>query len=213
MILILSITITVIVIGAFGVSYGYYAYMSANTLFNVSTIKSLPTVTYAQSSNLNETVGIPIDENNYATEASKSQFTITYGSNLSDYDIAVKISLSNITIDSALKNNYFKYKLVRDNIPNIIKNNGEDPITRILTNEEYKQELEKKLYEEYQEVLESSGEDRIEELADMLEVIKALAKLENKCLEDIINIANQKNSKRGSFNDKIFLEKVITNNK
>lgn len=115
MILILSITITVIVIGAFGVSYGYYAYTSANTLFNVSTIKSLPTVTYAQSSNLNETVGIPIDEDNYATEASKSQFTITYGSNLSDYDIAVKISLSNITIDSALKNNYFKYKLVRDN--------------------------------------------------------------------------------------------------
>lgn len=104
-------------------------------------------------------------------------------------------------------------KLVRDNIPNIIKNNGETPIIRILTNEEYKQELEKKLYEEYQEVLESSGEDRVEELADMLEVIKALAKLENKDLDDIIKAANQKNSKRGSFNDKIFLEKVITNNK
>lgn len=104
-------------------------------------------------------------------------------------------------------------KLVRDNIPNIIKSNGETPITRILTNEEYKQELEKKLYEEYQEVLESSGEDRIEELADMLEVIKSLAKLENKDLDDIINVANQKNSKRGSFNEKIFLEKVITNNK
>ena len=104
-------------------------------------------------------------------------------------------------------------KLVRDNIPNIIKSNGETPITRILTNEEYKQELEKKLYEEYQEVLESSDEDRIEELADMLEVIKSLAKLENKDLDDIINVANQKNSKRGSFNEKIFLEKVITNNK
>lgn len=113
MILILSITITVIVIGAFGVSYGYYAYTSANTLFNVSTIKSLPTVTYAQSSNLNETVGIPINEGNYATEASKSQFTITYGSNLSGYDVAIKISLTNITIDSALKNSYFRYKLVR----------------------------------------------------------------------------------------------------
>lgn len=113
MILILSITITVIVIGAFGVSYGYYAYTSANTLFNVSTIKSLPTVTYAQSSNLNETVGIPINENNYATNASKSQFTITYGSNLSGYDVAIKISLTNITIDSALKNSYFRYKLVR----------------------------------------------------------------------------------------------------
>ena len=55
--------------------------------------------------------------------------------------------------------------------------------------------------------------DRIEELADMLEVIKSLAKLENKDLDDIINAANQKNSKRGAFNDKIFLEKVITNNK
>lgn len=113
MILILSITITVIVIGAFGVSYGYYAYTSANTLFNVSTIKALPTITYAQSSNLNETVGIPINENNYATNASKSQFTITYGSNLSGYDVAIKISLTNITIDSALKNSYFRYKLVR----------------------------------------------------------------------------------------------------
>jgi len=38
-------------------------------------------------------------------------------------------------------------KLVRDNIPDIIKNNGEIPITRILSNEEYKCELEKKLLE------------------------------------------------------------------
>lgn len=36
-------------------------------------------------------------------------------------------------------------KLVRDNIPNIIKENGEVPITRILTDEEYKKELEKKV--------------------------------------------------------------------
>lgn len=35
-------------------------------------------------------------------------------------------------------------KLVRDNIPDIIHSNGEIPITRILSNDEYKQELEKK---------------------------------------------------------------------
>ena len=35
-------------------------------------------------------------------------------------------------------------KLVRDNIPSIIEGNGETPITRILNEEEYKKELEKK---------------------------------------------------------------------
>lgn len=100
-------------------------------------------------------------------------------------------------------------KLVRDNIPSIIKGNGATPITRILNEEEYKKELEKKLYEEYNEVLEASGEDRVEELADMIEVIKYLAKLEGKKLEDVIKTADEKSTKRGAFNDRIFLEKVI----
>lgn len=104
-------------------------------------------------------------------------------------------------------------KLVRDNIPNIIKSNGEIPITRILDNDEYKKELENKLYEEYQEVLSSSEDDRIEELADMLEIIKALAKLENKTLNDVILVAKQKSKKRGAFDERIYLEKVVIDNK
>ena len=103
-------------------------------------------------------------------------------------------------------------KLVRDNIPNIIKEKGEEPITRILSDEEYKKELEKKLNEEYQEVLEANGSERVEELADMLEIIKALGELEHTTLEEIINIANTKSIKRGAFKDKIFLEKVIEKN-
>ena len=100
-------------------------------------------------------------------------------------------------------------KLVRDKIPNIIKAKGETPVVRILDEVEYKNELEKKLYEEYKEVIEASGDERIEELADMLEVIRALASLENKNLNDIIDIADKKNKKRGAFDEKIFLEKVI----
>jgi len=100
-------------------------------------------------------------------------------------------------------------KLVRDKIPEIIKQNGENPITSILDDIRYKEELEKKLYEEYKEVIESSGSDRIEELADMLEIIKALAKLENKTLDDVIDVSNQKVKKRGAFEKKIFLEKVL----
>ena len=99
-------------------------------------------------------------------------------------------------------------KLVRDNIPEIIKSNGEEPITRILSEEEYKKELEKKLNEEYQEVLNAGGDDRIEELADMLEVMVSLANLENKELNDIIDAAHVKKMKRGGFEKRIFLEEV-----
>lgn len=99
-------------------------------------------------------------------------------------------------------------KLVRDKIPEKIKSNNETPVTRILNDLEYKEELEKKLYEEYLEVLTSTGENRIEELADMLEVMVSLAKLENKSLDDIIKVAKEKNEKRGSFEDKIYLETV-----
>lgn len=100
-------------------------------------------------------------------------------------------------------------KLVRDKIPNIIKEKGETPVVKTLDESEYKMELEKKLYEEYKEVIEATGDERVEELADMLEVIRALANLENKHLNDVIAIADKKNEKRGAFEEKIFLEKVI----
>lgn len=100
-------------------------------------------------------------------------------------------------------------KLVRDKIPNIIEEKGETPVIKTLDAIEYKKELEKKLYEEYKEVIEANGEEYIEELADMLEVIRTLAKLENKSLDDVILIADKKKEKRGAFDKKIFLEKVI----
>ena len=74
--------------------------------------------------------------------------------------------------------------------------------------EEYKIELEKKLREEYQEVLNANGNDRIEELADMLEVMISLAELENKSVEDILDICSKKREKRGGFQKKIFLNDV-----
>ncbi len=87
-------------------------------------------------------------------------------------------------------------KLVWDKIPEIIKNNNETPITRILSDEEY------------HEVIASSGKDRLEELADMLEVMIALASLDDATLEDIIELADKKRNKRGGFKEKIFLESV-----
>lgn len=104
-------------------------------------------------------------------------------------------------------------KLVRDKIPEIIISNGENPITKVLDLDEYKKELKNKLYEECKEVIKAiSSEDKIEELADVLEIVRALAIIENKTLEDVIEVANNKADKRGAFNDRVYLEKVTKNN-
>ena len=98
-------------------------------------------------------------------------------------------------------------KLVRDDIPDIIKQNGETPVTRILNDDEYKEELYKKLIEEANEVIESKDSNStLEELADVLEVLKAIAKLNNSDLNDVIKIGDQKRIKRGGFEKRIFLE-------
>jgi len=99
-------------------------------------------------------------------------------------------------------------KLVRDKIPEIISANGETPITKILSDIEYKLELEKKLIEEAQEVINASGHERLEELADLLEVMIAIAKLEKSDLRSIKQIQEEKRSKRGGFDKKIYLINV-----
>ena len=100
-------------------------------------------------------------------------------------------------------------KLVRDNIPDIIANNGEESVTRILTDEEYKAELYKKILEEANEVISSKTSDEtIEELADVLEIIKSIAELNGKKIDDVVEVAKQKRLKRGGFEKRIFLEKT-----
>ena len=100
-------------------------------------------------------------------------------------------------------------KLVRDNIPDIIASNGEKSVTRILTDEEYEVALYKKLLEETNEVISSkSSGETLEELADVLEILMAIAKLNGKTLDDVLKIAAQKKLKRGGFEKRIFLEKT-----
>lgn len=99
-------------------------------------------------------------------------------------------------------------KLVRDKIPEIIESNGEIPITKVLSDIEYRFELEKKLLEECNEVINSSGNDRIEELADLLEVMISLSKLEDKSFDDIVEVCKKKRLKRGGFDKRIYLSDV-----
>jgi len=96
-------------------------------------------------------------------------------------------------------------KLVRDKIPDIILKEGSLPTTRILNDEEYIKELNKKLTEEVNEYLEA---ENIEEMVDILEVIRAILDFKNVSYEDIEEKRIKKAKKRGAFKDKVYLEKV-----
>lgn len=101
-------------------------------------------------------------------------------------------------------------KLIRDKIVDIIEKDGKKAIVSTLNDEQYKIELLKKLLEEANEVANSSNSNEmLEELADVLEVIRYLAKINGKELNDIVAIADKKKEKCGGFDDKVFLEKTI----
>ena len=96
-------------------------------------------------------------------------------------------------------------KLVRDNIPAICREKGQDPNTRILDKQEYGFELRRKLREEVEEYL-LSGEP--EELADIIEVIEALAEDQGSSWDEVIRLKQKKQVKNGAFRQKIFLISV-----
>ena len=96
-------------------------------------------------------------------------------------------------------------KLVRDKIPNIIKENKKNPIIHIADDREYWKKLKEKLSEELDEFLKESNE---EEISDILEVIDAICKFKKFDKKKIDEIKKQKAEKRGRFDNKIILDEV-----
>ncbi|MDD3669619.1 MAG: nucleoside triphosphate pyrophosphohydrolase [Alphaproteobacteria bacterium] len=96
-------------------------------------------------------------------------------------------------------------KLVRDRIPEIIAGRGECPQTRVLSDDDFKAALVRKLDEE---VAEFKTDRNLEELADILEVVDALAGTLNGTFADVLKIKRAKRSQRGGFEKKLFLEQV-----
>lgn len=99
----------------------------------------------------------------------------------------------------------FHKKLVRDKIPMIIENNGQTAKTRILDKQHYTRALEKKLKEETREYLHSRD---LTELADILEVVDALAADQGSSFEQIVKLKQKKRQTNGAFHRKIFLVSV-----
>ena len=96
-------------------------------------------------------------------------------------------------------------KLVRDKIPEIIEKAGKKAYTHNLSEEEYMAELDKKLNEECAEY---QADKSIEELADMLEVMYAIATARGWSVSELEDVRREKAEKRGAFERRIFLERV-----
>ena len=100
-------------------------------------------------------------------------------------------------------------KLVRDKIPEIIEKAGKTAYTHILSEEDYMTELDKKLNEECSEY---QADKNIEELADMLEVMYAIAEARGWSVSELEAVRRDKVEKRGGFKKKIYLEYVEDGN-
>ena len=97
-------------------------------------------------------------------------------------------------------------KLVRDKIPEIIEKSCNQCEIEILSDEKYLEMIDKKLDEE---LAEYHKHKNLEELADLLEVIYAATKARGYSIEDLEKVRVEKAEKRGSFDKKILLKKVI----
>lgn len=96
-------------------------------------------------------------------------------------------------------------KLVRDKIPELIESDGKKCVTHILSEKEYIAALETKLDEE---VAEYQADKNLEEMADVLEVLRAICIARGYTLEELEQLRAKKVAERGGFEERIFLEYV-----
>ena len=94
-------------------------------------------------------------------------------------------------------------KLVRDRIPQINREDGAEPVTYTAGRQEYRDRLRDKLGEEVAEFLEADDAKAPEELADVLEVVHALATDLGVDPRQLEKIREVKASERGGFADRI----------
>lgn len=96
-------------------------------------------------------------------------------------------------------------KLIRDLIPEIIRQAGRECEVKTMSQAEYHQALLKKLVEEAKEATQANSNNLVEELADVYEVVDAiLINLEiNKSL--VLAKQEQKRQEKGGFNKKLRL--------
>ncbi len=94
-------------------------------------------------------------------------------------------------------------KLVRDNVPEILKQRGESPIFHVASKDEYWHALLAKLEEETAEFLDNPNEA---EFSDVLELVDEITKVYGE--DRVREIRDLKAQKRGTFSKHIILDNM-----
>ena len=96
-------------------------------------------------------------------------------------------------------------KLVRDKIPDIIRRDGREPVVTVLGEAPYREALLAKLFEEAAELRDAPVEEVPEEVADVLEVLRALTQAHGYEWQDIERLADAKCAERGGLRGRLYL--------
>lgn len=94
-------------------------------------------------------------------------------------------------------------KLVRDRIPDIIRESGRQPRVKRISGDELREALKAKLVEEANELRRS--DDIYEELADVLEVIDAIIEQNGIDPKKLAGVKAAKLKRAGGFRDGLYL--------
>ncbi len=96
-------------------------------------------------------------------------------------------------------------KLVRDRIPEIIRETGQECAVETLDAEAFHQALRAKLVEEAQEAAVATSKELVTELADLYEVMDALMAAYSINREAVLVEQRRKQSDRGGFSQRLRL--------
>ncbi len=94
-------------------------------------------------------------------------------------------------------------------IPEIIEQSGKKCIIEVMNNDTYIEYLDKKLNEE---LAEYQQDKRVEELADLLEVMYAVVTARGYSAAELEQIRLEKTEKRGAFEKRLLLKSVYERN-
>ena len=97
------------------------------------------------------------------------------------------------------------HKLVRDLIPDIIRADGRTPVVEVLPPAQRRPALLAKLLEEAAEAAAASDDQLEEELADVMEVVRALASHLGLSFGQVMQLADDKRASRGGFDAGLLL--------